>query len=151
MRRVVITGVGAVTPVGCGKEKFWNAIKSGVCGINTVSKFDTENFSCKVAGELTDFEITDYIEKKEARKMDEFTQYAVAAAKMAISDSGIDFEKTDMDRVGVILGCGIGGINCAPPEAILHRFFLFSHGRRRRGRDGQSAKIPPPAYALLPT
>lgn len=110
MRRVVITGVGAVTPVGCGKEKFWNAIKSGVCGINTVSKFDTENFSCKVAGELTDFEITDYIEKKEARKMDEFTQYAVAAAKMAISDSGIDFEKTDMDRVGVILGCGIGGI-----------------------------------------
>lgn len=71
MRRVVITGVGAVTPVGCGKEKFWNAIKSGVCGINTVSKFDTENFSCKVAGELTDFEITDYIEKKEARKMDD--------------------------------------------------------------------------------
>lgn len=110
MRRVVITGTGVVSPVGNDTKTFWNNIKNGVNGICTVTRFDAENYPCKVAGEVKDFDITQFIDKKEARRMDRFTHYAVAAAMMARDDAGLDMDKEDGNRVGVILGSGIGGI-----------------------------------------
>ncbi len=110
MRRVVVTGVGAVTPIGNDKDAFWDSIQKGVCGIDTVKSFDPSEFKCQIAGELKGFEPTDYIDKKEARKMDRYTQLALIAANEAMRDAGIDMEKEDPWRVGVITGSGIGGI-----------------------------------------
>ncbi|OGO83521.1 MAG: beta-ketoacyl-[acyl-carrier-protein] synthase II [Clostridiales bacterium GWC2_40_7] len=109
-RRVVITGAGVVHPLGYGVDKFWDSIKEGKSGISCVTKFDTTNFDTKVGAEIKDFEPTNYIDKKEAKRMDTFTQYSMAAAKMAIEKSGIKFEEEDSFRAGVIVGSGIGGI-----------------------------------------
>lgn len=109
-RRVVITGTGVVSSLGMGAEEFWNSIKEGKSGITKVSKFDTTDFPTKVAAEIKDFDPSKYIDKKEAKRMDPFTQYALTAAKMAVEMSGIDFEKEDKFRAGVIVGSGIGGI-----------------------------------------
>lgn len=111
MKRVVVTGIGAVTPIGKDAATFWQNIKAGVCGIGPVTHFDTEGFKTKIAGEVKDFDITKYVEKKEARKMDLFTQYALAAADEAFHDAKIDMENEDPWRVGVITGSGIGGIS----------------------------------------
>lgn len=110
MRRVVITGLGAVTPIGNNVESFWNGIKSGRCGIDKVTFFDTTGYKTQIAGEVKDFDPTDFIEKKDARKMDRFTQFAVVAASEAVADAGLDMEKEDPWKVGVITGSGIGGI-----------------------------------------
>lgn len=110
MRRVVVTGLGVISPVGNDKETFWTNIKNGVCGIDKVTRFDASDYSCQVAGEVKDFDPTQYIEKKDAKRMDRYTQFSVAAAKMAIEDSGLDLEKVDLNRFGVITGSGIGGI-----------------------------------------
>lgn len=110
MRRVVVTGVGAVTPIGNDKDTFWESIQKGVCGIDTVKSFDASEFKCQIAGELKDFEPTDYIDKKEARKMDRYTQLALIAADEAMRTAGLDMEKEDPWRVGVITGSGVGGI-----------------------------------------
>jgi 3-oxoacyl-[acyl-carrier-protein] synthase II len=109
-KRVVITGLGVVSSLGMSVDKFWNAIKEGKSGISTLTKFDTTNISTKVAAEIKDFNPTDFIDKKEARRMDRFTQFALAAAKMAVENSGIDLDKLDKSRTGVIVGSGIGGI-----------------------------------------
>lgn len=111
MKRVVVTGIGAVTPIGNDAATFWQNIKAGVCGIGPVTHFDVTDFKTKIAGEIKDFDITKYVEKKEARKMDLFTQYAIAAADEAFHDAGIDMSKEDEWRVGVITGSGIGGIS----------------------------------------
>lgn len=111
MRRVVVTGVGAVTPIGNNAVDFWESIKKGVCGIDKVTRFDVSDFKTQIAGEVKDFEPTDFIEKKEARKMDRCTQFAVVAAMEAVKDSGLDIKGAeDTWRVGVITGSGIGGI-----------------------------------------
>ena len=110
MRRVVITGVGAVTPVGIGKEEMWKNIKAGVCGVGPVTRFDTTEYACRIAAEVKDFDIANFIDKKEAKRMDLFVQYAVAGAKMAVEDAHIDMEQENSERVGCILGSGIGGI-----------------------------------------
>ncbi|CAH2212875.1 beta-ketoacyl-ACP synthase II [Tepidibacter aestuarii] len=109
-RRVVVTGIGCVTPVGTGIDKFWNNIKNGVCGIDQITRFDTTDFATKIAGEVKDFDASDFIDKKEAKRMDRFTQYAVAASKMAMEDSNIDIDNIDANRFGVIVGSGVGGI-----------------------------------------
>jgi 3-oxoacyl-[acyl-carrier-protein] synthase II len=109
-KRVVITGAGVISSLGFGVDKFWASIKEGKCGISTVSRFDVSEFPTKVAAEIKDFEPTDYIDKKEARRMDRYTQYALAAAKLAVEMSGIDFTKMDSFRAGVIVGSGVGGI-----------------------------------------
>lgn len=109
-RRVVITGLGIISPVGTGVKKFWSNLLEGQSGIGPITKFDASELPAQIAGEVKDFQVEDYIDKKEARRMDLFTQYAVACAKMAVEDSGIDLEQVDLDRVGVILGSGIGGI-----------------------------------------
>ena len=109
-KRVVITGAGVVHSLGYGVDKFWDAIKEGKSGISCVTKFDTTNFDTKVGAEIKDFEPTNYIDKKEAKRMDTFTQYAMAAAKLAIENSGLKLEEEDSSRAGVIVGSGIGGI-----------------------------------------
>lgn len=109
-RRVVITGAGVIHSLGCGADKFWDSIKEGKSGISCVTKFDTVNFDTKVGAEIKDFEPTEYIDKKEAKRMDTFTQYAMAAAKMAIENSKLKLEEEDPFRAGVIVGSGIGGI-----------------------------------------
>ena len=110
MRRVVITGLGAVTPLGNDVKSFWEGIKSGKNGVDKVTLFDASDLKTQIAAEVKDFEPTDYIDKKEARKMDRFTQFALVAASEAVADSGLQMEKEDPWRVGVITGSGIGGI-----------------------------------------
>lgn len=109
-KRVVITGTGVVSALGLGTEQFWASIKEGKSGISTVTKFDITNFPTKVAAEVRDFEPTNFMDKKEAKRMDRFTQFSVAAARMAIEMSGLDLEKINRERAGVIVGSGIGGI-----------------------------------------
>lgn len=109
-KRVVITGMGVIHSLGFGLDNFWRAICEGRNGISLVTKFDTTDFDAKVAAEIRNFEPTDYIDKKEAKRMDVYTQYAMAAAKMAFEMSGIDMEKEDSFRAGAIVASGIGGI-----------------------------------------
>ena len=109
MRRVVVTGLGAVTPVGNDVESMWTALKNGESGIDYITKFDTDDLKVKIAGEVKNFDPTLYIEKKELRKTELFTQYAIAAATQAVKDSGIE-NNIEPERLGVYVGAGIGGI-----------------------------------------
>lgn len=115
-RRVVVTGIGAISPIGTGKETFWNALKEGVVGIDKVTHFDASEYTTQIAAEVKDFDPADYINKKEAKRMDRFTQFGVAAALLALGDSGIDTEAVNMERFGVIIGSGIGGISTLEKE-----------------------------------
>lgn len=110
MRRVVITGVGVVSPLGCGNVKNWDAITSGKSGIRLVTRFDTSDLSVKIAGEVPDFNAEEYIDKKEIKKMDLFIQYALAAAHFAMEDSGLVINEDNAERVGVQVGAGLGGL-----------------------------------------
>ncbi|TYO97415.1 beta-ketoacyl-ACP synthase II [Desulfallas thermosapovorans] len=109
-KRVVITGIGAVTPVGNNLDEFWNNLTGGVSGVGTISRFDTTGYSSKIAAEVKNFNPTDFIDRKEARRMDRFTHYALAATAMAVENAGLDVSKINGDRAGVILGSGVGGI-----------------------------------------
>lgn len=110
-RRVVITGLGLLTPVGNSVEESWDAIKAGKSGIANIEHFDTEKYACKFAGLVKNFNVEDYMSKKDARKMDTFIQYGVAAAAQAIEDSGLIVNANNADRIGVAIGSGIGGIS----------------------------------------
>lgn len=126
-RRVVVTGLGAITPVGIGKNQFWDAIKNGICGIDRITKFDTEGFTSKIAGEVDDFNPVDFIDKKEARRMDTFTQYAIASARMAFEDGKINLDEIDKSRLGAVIGSGVGGI-----ETLEDQFkVMFKKGPSR--------------------
>ncbi|MGE4589343.1 MAG: beta-ketoacyl-ACP synthase II [Acidaminococcaceae bacterium] len=109
-RRVVITGVGPVTPIGTGKETFWNNLIAGKSGIGIITRFDPKDVDAKIAGEVKDFEYADYMDKKEGKRMDRVTHFAVAAAKLAVEDAKLDLEKINQVRAGVCVGSGIGGI-----------------------------------------
>ena len=115
-RRVVITGLGAITPIGNNVEEFWKGIKEGKCGIDEITEFDASNFKVKLAGEVKGFNAEEHFEKREAKRMDRFSQFAVVAAREAWKDSGLDKEKEDMYRVGVIVGSGIGGLGTIEKE-----------------------------------
>ncbi|SPF54965.1 3-oxoacyl-(acyl-carrier-protein) synthase II [Candidatus Desulfosporosinus infrequens] len=108
--RAVITGMGVVSPVGNHLDEFWNNVIEGKSGIGLLTRFDTTDLPTKVAGEVKNFEPTEWINKKESRHMDRFAQFAIAAAKMALQDSGLDLEKVDKERAGAVMGCGIGGV-----------------------------------------
>lgn len=116
MKRVVITGLGAVTPIGIGKENFWNSLIQGKSGIGPITRFDTTDFDTKIGAEVKDFEPSNYIDKKEARRMDRFTQYAVAGAKLALEDGKVELDKLNLDKVGVVIGVGIGGMETMETE-----------------------------------
>ncbi|WP_428911375.1 beta-ketoacyl-ACP synthase II [Niallia sp. Krafla_26] len=109
-RRVVVTGIGAVTPLGLDTETTWNNLIAGVSGIGPLTRVNADDFPAKVAAEVKDFDPGEFMEKKDARKMDRFTQFAVAASLMAVKDSGLDINEEIADRVGVWIGSGIGGM-----------------------------------------
>ena len=109
-RRVVITGLGAITPIGNNVEEFWKGIKEGKCGIDEITEFDTTDFKVKLAGEVKNYNPEDYFDRREAKRMDKFSQFAIVAAREGWKDSGLDKEKEDMTRVAVIVGSGIGGL-----------------------------------------
>jgi len=109
-RRVVVTGVGLVTPCGVGVENVWSAILSGRSGIGPITRFDTTKFDTKFAGEVKDFNPEDYVQPKEVKKMDLFIHYALAAADIAVKDAGLDMGQEDSERVGVVVGTGLGGL-----------------------------------------
>lgn len=109
-RRVVVTGMGAITPLGSTVEDFWNGIKAGECGIDFIQKFDTTDFKVKIAAEVKGFDPEQYMSKKDVKRNDPFAVYGLAAAVQAFEDSGMDMEKEDASRVGVIVGSGIGGL-----------------------------------------
>jgi len=109
-RRVVITGIGVLTPLGSELEVFWQNLLAGKSGIGPVTRFDTTEYGCKIGGEIKDFKPEDFMPLKETRRTDRFTQYAIGAAKKAIADAGVDVAKGDPNRVGVLIGSGIGGM-----------------------------------------
>ena len=109
-RRVVVTGIGAITPLGNDTETTWNNLVAGVSGIGPLTRVNADDFPAKVAAEVKDFDPTAFMDKKDARKMDRFTQFAVAASIMAVKDSGLDINEEISDRVGVWIGSGIGGM-----------------------------------------
>ncbi|HOP85440.1 MAG TPA: beta-ketoacyl-ACP synthase II [Syntrophorhabdaceae bacterium] len=126
-RRVVITGVGLVTPCGIGIDNVWQDILNGKSGISRITRFDTTNFETKIAGEVKNFNPEDYIPPKDIRRMDLFIQYCLAATKIAIDDAGLNMEKEDSERVGVVVGTGLGGL----PTLEKYHSILLERGPGR--------------------
>ena len=116
-RRVVITGLGALTPIGNTVPEFWNALQGGVSGADRITRFDAEKFKTRFACEVKNFDVLEFLDRKEARKLDPFVHYALVSAGEAVQDAGIDTEKTNPDRIGVIWASGIGGL-----KTFLMRF-----------------------------
>ena len=127
-RRVVITGLGIVSPVGSTLKSAWDAVLRGESGIGPITRFDTSAFASRIGGAVKGFSVADYISPKEARRMDEFMHYGVAAGIQAVTDSGIDFTTLDGDRCGVITGAGIGGLATIEDE---YDAFLAANGPRK--------------------
>lgn len=115
-RRVVVTGMGAITPIGNSVEEFWNGIKEGKTGFGPITYFDTADYRCKLAAEVKDFDPAQYMDKKSARRMEQFCQFAVAAAGQAISDAGLTMEQEDPYMVGCSVGSGIGSLQAMERE-----------------------------------
>lgn len=126
-RRVVITGLGAVSPVGVGVDQNWQNVTAGVSGIAPLTEFDVSNFSVRFGGSVKDFDVTEYMSAKDARKMDTFIHYGFAAASQAIRDAGLTDSEPDADRIGVAIGSGIGGL---PGIETGHAAFLKSGPRK---------------------
>jgi 3-oxoacyl-[acyl-carrier-protein] synthase II len=118
LKRVVVTGLGALTPLGNSLEDYWKGLVAGVSGANLITRFDASRFKTRFACELKNFNVEDHIEKKEARRMDPYTHYAIVVAKEAIADAGMDLDKINKDRVGVIWGSGIGGLLTFQEECV---------------------------------
>ncbi len=123
--RVVVTGLGVVTPIGIGKENFWSAAKAGTNGIGRITRFDPTGYTCQIAGEVLDFDPVQFIDKKETKRMDRYTQFALAAARLALDDANL--KNFDSSRAGVFVGAGIGGME------TLHNQYekLFTKGPSR--------------------
>ena len=117
LKRVVVTGLGALTPVGNTVAETWENIKKGVSGAAPITHFDASKFKARFACEVKNFKATDFLDRKEVRKMDLYEQYALVAAMEAVKDSGMDLETVDKNRIGVVLGVGIGGIHTFEEEA----------------------------------
>jgi len=120
LKRVVITGLGALTPLGNNLNDYWSGLVNGVSGANLITRFDASKFKTQFACELKNFNVEDHIDRKEARRMDPYTHYALVVAKEAIHDAGMDLEKINKDRVGVIWGSGIGGLLTFQEECMAY-------------------------------
>ncbi|MEN8688127.1 MAG: beta-ketoacyl-ACP synthase II [Desulfuromonadales bacterium] len=127
MRRVVVTGLGITSPLGTGLEKNWDALTNGRSGIAPITHFDATDFPVRFAGEVRDLNLDDFVDKKEARKMDLFIHYAVASAAMAITDSGLEINEDNAERVGVVVGSGMGGL---PSIEKYHGAFIEAGYRK---------------------
>ena len=125
--RVAVTGLGAISPVGIGKDKFWSALTAGTNGIGRITQFDATDYTCQIAGEVQDFDPAQFIDKKELKRMDRYTQFALAATHLAFDDAKLDATQLDGDRAGVFVGTGIGGMD------TLHNQYqkLFERGPSR--------------------
>jgi len=126
-RRVVVTGLGLITPLGTGIQKTWEGICKGTSGVDRITTFDASEYPSQIAGEVKDFNPEDFIERKEVKKMDVFIQYALAAGTMAVEHAGLKISEENADRVGVIVGAGIGGIN----SIERYHSVLLESGQRR--------------------
>lgn len=126
-RRVVVTGVGVISSLGIGCDKFWEAIKNGENGISTITKFDTTDISTKVGAVVENFDPEAYLDKKESKRMDRFTQFALSAAKIAMENSGLEIENIDKTKMGVIVSSGIGGIETLEQQHTV----LMEKGAKR--------------------
>ena len=126
-RRVVITGLGVVASNGIGKYEFWKSLKEGKSGIKKITRFDASTYPCQVAGEVSNFDPLDYMNPKTARRMDRFSQFAVACAEMAIEDAGIKIGNGSLESAGVVVGSAIGGTPMAEDQ---HSLFLEKGLRR---------------------
>lgn len=131
LKRVVVTGLGALTPLGNSPDEFWNGLIQGVSGAGPITKFDASKFKTRFACEVKGFDPNDHFDRKEGRKLDGFSQYALVVAESAVKDAGINLETIDHDRIGVIWGSGIGGLKTFQDEVIA-----FGRG------DGTLASIP---------
>ena len=120
LKRVVVTGLGALTPVGNNVAETWESLVNGVSGAGPITHFDVSNFKTKFACEVKNFKVNEHLDRKEARKMDLYTQYAIVAAKQAIEDSAMDLETINKEKIGVICGVGIGGLNSLEEELISY-------------------------------
>lgn len=128
LKRVVVTGLGAVTPLGNTTEETWKNMIAGVSGAAPITHFDCSNFKTHFACEVKDFKVTDFIDRKDARKMDLYTQYAVVAANQAIDDSGLKLDEEDRNRIGVVFGVGIGGLHTFEEEAGYYALHSAEQG-----------------------
>ncbi len=126
-RRVVVTGVGLVTPLGTGKDKTWNNLINGKSGIGTITRFDASEMRSRIAGEVTDFVSLDHFDKKSVKHLDYFVQYGIVAARFAVEDSGLSITDANCERVGVITGCGMGGL----PTIEKNHSLLLDRGSKR--------------------
>ncbi|MGQ9497313.1 MAG: beta-ketoacyl-ACP synthase II [Desulfotomaculales bacterium] len=119
MTRVVITGMGVISPVGTGLDTFWSALVNGVSGVREITRFDASRYRTRIAAEVADFVPENYLDRKESRRMDRFTQFAVACAVMAVEDARLDLARVEKERIGVIFGSGIGGIQTLEEQANI--------------------------------
>ena len=144
-RRVVVTGIGLVTPLGIGLEKTWKALCAGQSGIARITRFDPTDYSTQIAGEVKDFDPAAFIERKEIKKMDLFIHFAVGAAQLATDDAGLKVTPDNAERVGVYIGSGIGGLTIIDDDAVelanLHRQPLFSEGDAGQPKAELAAKF----------
>ena len=120
LKRVVITGVGALTPIGNNREEYWSSLEKGTNGAGPITRFDPEKFRTKFACEIKNFDILDHLNRKEVKKMDPNTQFGMVVGEEAVKDCGINLESLDKDSVGVIWGSGIGGLKTFQEEAIAY-------------------------------
>jgi len=121
LRRVVITGLGAVTPIGIGAEEFFKNLCAGKSGISKIISFDPTNYSCQVAGQVNDFDPGQFLDKKEARRLVRFIQFAIAAAKLAVQDAALTIDESNAHKIGVLIGSGIGGIDFLEEQSVVLR------------------------------
>src|SRR5205085_973554 len=118
LKRVVVTGIGALTPLGNSLQDYWNGLINGVSGADNITLFDASKFKTRFACEVKGFDVTKFFDRKEARKLDRFTHFALAVADEAMKDSGVDLSKENCDRIGVIWGSGIGGLRTFQEEVL---------------------------------
>ena len=121
MRRAVITGMGVVSPLGCDLERFWERIRAGQSGVRPIEKFDASQYEVRIAGQVTEFDVNRFIDRKEQRRMDEFCWFAMGAASLAITDSGLNMSAETPERVGVIVGSGVGGLQTLEEQHTILR------------------------------
>ncbi|MDY6863406.1 MAG: beta-ketoacyl-ACP synthase II, partial [Thermodesulfobacteriota bacterium] len=126
-RRVVITGLGVITPIGIGKKAFWKALTKGKSGIRRITRFDVSSYSSQIAGEVDGFDPTDYMDPKSVKRMDRFSQFALACAKMAVEDSKLKIDQKNKEKIGVVLGSGLGGLSFGEEQ---HSIFMEKGLRR---------------------
>ena len=124
LKRVVVTGLGSLTPIGNNVPQLWDALLRGVSGAGLITRFDTSDYKCRIAAEVKNFDSTQFFDRKELRKLDLFTQFGLVSTDEAIHDAGLDIEKLDLDRIGVIFGTGMGGCETFQNEIVS---FAESH------------------------